>query len=65
LIGSGGLSTQFDTVFLLQLPAGLLAGEYELRLVVYDTETLQPTVEMSNWQPEVTLARLRWAEGRQ
>ena len=30
---------------------------------MYDTETLKPTVELSNWEPEVTLARLRWAEG--
>ena len=65
LTGSGGPSTQFDTVFLLQLPADLPPGEYEVRLVVYDTETLKPTVELSNWEPEVTLARLRWAEGRQ
>ena len=40
------------------LPADLQPGEYELRLVVYDTATLKPTVELS----ETTLARLRLAE---
>ena len=59
LTGSGGPSAQFDTVFQLQLPADLLPGEYELRLVVYDSETLQPTVELGVWEPELTLALLR------
>ena len=36
--------------------------EYELRLVVYDTETLKPTVELGVWESETTLARLRLAE---
>ena len=65
LTGSGGPSTQFDSVFQFLLPADLLPGEYDLRLVAYDSETLKPTVEVSNWEPEVTLTRLRWVEGRQ
>ena len=65
LTGSGGPSTQFDSVFQFLLPADLLPGEYDLRLVAYDSETLKPTVEVSNWEPEVTWTRLRWVEGRQ
>ena len=61
LTGSGGPATQFDTVFHLQLPDDLMPGEYELRLVVYDSETQQPTVELGVWEPELTLARLRLA----
>ena len=30
-------------------------------MVVYDFETLTPTVETGVWEPEVTLARLRLA----
>ena len=51
-----------DTTALLKIPAELSAGEYELRVVVYDVETLVPTVEIGVWEPEVTLARLRLAE---
>ena len=51
-----------DTTALLTFPADLPAGEYELRMVVYDFETLTPTVEISVWEPEMTLARLRLAE---
>ena len=51
-----------DTTALLKIPAELSAGEYELRMVVYDVETLTPTVEIDVWEPEVTLARLRLAE---
>ena len=54
-----------DTLHLLEFPSEIPPGEYELRLVVYDYETLKPTVELGVWEPEVTLARLRWAEGRQ
>ena len=50
-----------ETVALLNVPADLPAGEYELRMVVYDFETLTPTVETGVWEPEVTLARLRLA----
>ena len=64
LTGSGGPSTQFDSVYLLQFPEDIPPGEYEFRLVVYDTDTLKPTVMLTNWEPEVTLARLRLPEGR-
>ena len=53
---------QVDTLSLLSFPAELQAGEYELRLVVYNFETQVPTVQVGVWEPEVTLARLRLAE---
>lgn len=46
------------------LPNDLPAGEYELRLVVYNLATLTPTVEIGVWEPETTLARLQLAEIR-
>ena len=33
-------------------------------LVVYNFETLVPTVELGVWEPEKTLARLRLTEGQ-
>ena len=51
-----------DTLFHLSLPTELHAGEYELRLIVYNTETLTPTVEIDVWEPEFVLARLRLEE---
>ena len=51
-----------DALVLLDFPADLLAGEYELRLVVYDSETLKPTVELGVWEPEFVLAHLRLAD---
>ena len=62
--GSGGPSEQFDTWAHLEIPGDLLPGEYELRLVVYDAETLKPTVELGVWEPERTLARLQVGEVR-
>ena len=51
-----------DNLFHLEFPADLPPGKYELRLVVYDAETLKPTVELGVWEPEATLARLQLAE---
>ena len=51
-----------DTLFHFEFPADLQAGDYELRLIVYNTETLIPTVETGVWEPETLLARLRLAE---
>ena len=51
-----------DTLFHLDFPAVLQSGDYELRLVVYDTETLTPTVDIDVWEPELVLARLSLAE---
>lgn len=53
-----------DTLFHLDFPDQLPPGEYELRLIVYDADTLTPTVESDVWEPELAVARLRFAEGR-
>ena len=59
--GNRGPSELFDTLTQVKLPADLPHGDYELRLIVYDAETLKPTVELGVWVPEVGLARLRLA----
>ena len=51
-----------DTLHLIEIPAELQPGEYELRLVVYDFETQQPTVELGVWEPEYVLAQIRFME---
>ncbi|MCY4090580.1 MAG: hypothetical protein OXF62_07155 [Caldilineaceae bacterium] len=61
--GDGGPAEQFDTWIHLDIPADIPPGEYELRLVVYDSKTLKPTVEMGVWEPERTLAILRVVAG--
>ena len=48
-----------ESLHLINLPHDLTPGEYELRLVVYDFESLKPTVELGVWQAEKVLARLR------
>ncbi len=50
---------QVDTLFHFDLPAGLAPGEYEFKLIVYNTETGIPTVEIDVWEPELLLALLR------
>ncbi len=52
-----------DTVFYLDIPTDLPPGDYELRLVVYDSATLSPTVELGVWEAEVALARVRLGDG--
>lgn len=47
------------TVFKLGIPHELAAGEYELRLVVYDLETSTPTVEVGVWEPETVLGKVQ------
>ncbi len=54
-----------DTLFHLDLPADLPPGDYELKLIVYNTETLVPTVEIDVWKPELLLARLLLQENGQ
>ena len=51
-----------ETLHYLDFPADLQPGEYELRLIVYSTETQIPTVEIGVWEPELLLARLRLDE---
>ena len=48
-----------STVFDLEIPNELAAGEYELRMVVYDLETSTPTVEVNVWEPETVLGRVQ------
>ena len=48
-----------STVFKLEIPYKLPAGEYELRMVVYDLETSTPTVEVGVWEPETALGRVQ------
>lgn len=50
-----------DTLHFLDLPADIQPGEYELRLVVYNFDTLEPTVELDVWEPELALTQLRVA----
>ncbi len=50
---------QAESLHLLTLPPDLAPGVYELRAVVYDQESLTPTVQVGSWQPEIVLARLR------
>ena len=57
--GSGGLPEHFDSLHLFDLPVDLQSGDYELRMVVYDTATLKPTVELGVWEPETTLVHLK------
>lgn len=52
-----------DTVFYLDIPTDLPPGDYELRLVVYDSATLSPTVELGVWEAEVALAQVRLGDG--
>ena len=51
-----------ETLHYLAFPADLQPGEYELRLIVYSTETNVPTVEVGVWEPELMLARLQLDE---
>ncbi|MXY92275.1 MAG: hypothetical protein F4Y42_02380 [Caldilineaceae bacterium SB0664_bin_27] len=48
-----------ETLYHMEIPPDLKPGEYELRLVVYDYETLQPTVELGVWKPEAVLGFLQ------
>ncbi len=51
-----------DTLFQIDPFPELPPGEYELRLVVYDSVTLRPAVETGIGEPESVLAHLRLAE---
>ena len=51
-----------DNLFYFEFPTDLPPGEYELRLVVYDSVTRKPAAELDVWYTEITLARLRLAE---
>ena len=48
-----------DILYQLEIPDEIIAGKYELRMVVYDLATLVPTVEVGIWEPETVLGRIR------
>ena len=54
----GASALTIDTLVRLIFPPDLPAGEYELRLVIYDVENLQPVVQVGVWEPELLLARV-------
>ena len=53
-----------DSLHRLEFPADLPPGDYELRLVVYDVESLKPTVELGVWEPEAVLAKVQIVGGQ-
>ena len=53
-----------DTLHRLEFPDDIPPGDYELRLVVYDAESLKPTVELGVWEPEAVLANIQLVEGQ-
>ena len=53
-----------DTLHFLEFPSELPPGDYELRLIVYDFETLKPAVELGVWEPETVLTSLQLSDGR-
>ena len=59
--GGGGQSEPFDSLHLIEFPADLPSGDYQLRIVVYDTESLKPTVELGVWEAETTIAHLHYS----
>ncbi|MXX26752.1 MAG: hypothetical protein F4Z82_15060 [Caldilineaceae bacterium SB0668_bin_21] len=60
--GGGWSAEPFDSLHLIELPADLPSGYYEMRIVVYDIESLKPTVELGVWEPETTIAHLHFGE---
>ncbi|MDE0312340.1 MAG: hypothetical protein OXI52_08755 [Caldilineaceae bacterium] len=51
-----------ENLFHLKLPADLAPGEYELRLVIYESDTKKPSAQLDIWNTEILLARLQLAE---
>ena len=49
---------RIDTLVQFTPPADIPPDSYELRLVVYNGETLAPTVEIGVWEPEAILAEI-------
>lgn len=53
-----------ETLYHMEIPPDLVPGEYELRLVVYDYQSMKPTVELGVWEPEAVIANLQVSESR-
>ena len=49
---------RIDTLVQFTPPADIPPDSYELRLIVYNVETLAPTVEIGVWEPEAILAEI-------
>ena len=62
--GAAEKSEPFDSLHLIDLPADLPFGNYELRIVVYDTESLKPTVELGVWEAETKIAHLHYSDSQ-
>ena len=45
-----------DTLFFMDIPSDFPPGSYELHMVVYNADTLLPTVQIGTWKPEIVLA---------
>ncbi len=54
----------FYSLHQLDLRADLPPGAYDLRLIVYFTETRTPTVEIGVWEPMKILVHLRLTDAR-
>ncbi len=48
-----------DSLVRLTVPQDIPAGEYDLRLLLYDADSLETVVQDGTWEPELTLARIR------
>ena len=71
LVNSKSLGTRhwlenepIDTLYHIKFPEDLQSGVYELRIIVYDFETLKPTVELGVWEPETVLTNLQFSDVR-
>lgn len=53
---------EVETLLQLDLPPDLPPDLYQPALVVYDLESLTPTVQIGIWEPELLLPKLRLAE---
>ena len=51
-----------ENLFHLELPSDLAPGEYELRLVIYESDTKKPSAQLDIWNTEILLARVQLAE---
>ncbi len=51
-----------ETLYHMEIPPDLKPGQYELRLIVYDYESLKPTVELGVWEPEAVIANVQISE---
>ncbi len=58
LTGNWDPKTPVPILNLVDIPSATPSGQYELRLIVYDRQTLIPAAEIDEWQTEIVLAQL-------